>query len=117
MLWVLLGIVGLAVLLFGALLAKREYHARQPSRMWVPVTLRPDLSIEDQKKIAGIIDEKIRNEDILRKVVIDVGLKDKFKQPTVEAAVIELDRRLFVEAGTAQTPQGSVSRFATCLAA
>jgi len=108
MLWALLGVVGLVVMFFGARYAKREYHLRQPSKIWVPIALRPDLSMADQKKLAEHIDGKIRTDEILRGVVVDVGLKEKFRQPSEDAAVKELNRRLFVDVGSADTPNGSV---------
>ncbi len=93
---------------FGARYAKREYHLRQPSKIWVPLALRPDLSMEDQKKLAEQINAKLRTDEILRAVVMDLGLREKFKQPSEDAAVKELNRRLFVEVGSADTPNGSV---------
>lgn len=108
MLWAVLGIVGLVVLFFGARYAKREYHLRQPAKIWVPIVLRADLSMEDQKKLADQIREKLRTDEILRAVVVDAGLQKKFKQPSEDAAVKDLKRRLFVEVGSADTPMGSV---------
>jgi hypothetical protein len=93
---------------FGARYAKREYHLRQPSRIWVPLALRADFSMEDQKKLAEEINTSLRTDEILRAVVMDLNLREKFKQPSEDAAVKELDRRLFVEVGSADTPNGSV---------
>jgi hypothetical protein len=93
---------------FGAKYAKREYHLRQPSKIWVPIALRADLSMADQKKLAEQINTKLRTDEILRAVVMDLGLREKFKQPSEDAAVKDLNRRLFVEVGTADTPNGSV---------
>lgn len=107
-LWGVLGVVGLVVMFFGARYAKHEYHLRQPSKIWVPVVLRADISMEDQKKLAKEIDENLRTDEILRAVVLDAGLQEKFKQPSEDAAVKELDRRLFVDVGSAETPTGSV---------
>lgn len=108
MLWTVLGVVGLVVMFFGARYAKREYHLRQPSRIWVPLALRADFSMEDQKKLAEEINASLRTDEILRAVVMDLNLQEKFKQPSEDAAVKELDRRLFVEVGSADTPNGSV---------
>jgi hypothetical protein len=108
MLWTALGAVGLVVLFFGARYAKSEYHLRQPAKIWVPVTLRADLSMADQKKLAKQIEEKLHTDEILRAVVVDVGLQEKFKQPSEDAAVKELKSRLFVEVGSADTPMGPV---------
>ena len=108
MLYAGLGVVGLVLAYFGAKYARHEYFLGKPSRIWVPLALPSDLSMEDQKKLADQINEKIRTDAILRGVVVDVGLQKKFAQPTEDAAVKELDRRLFVEVGTAKTPYGSV---------
>lgn len=108
MLWAALGAVGLVVMFFGAKYAKREYHLRQPSKIWVPLALRADLSMEDQKKLAEQINTKLRTDEILRAVVMDLDLREKFKQPSEDAAVKDLNRRLFVEVGSADTPNGSV---------
>jgi len=108
MLWAVLGVVGLVVMFFGARYAKREYHLRQPSRIWVPLALRADLSMADQKKLADEINTSLRTDEILRAVVMDLNLREKFKQPSEDAAVKELNRRLFVEVGSADTPNGSV---------
>jgi hypothetical protein len=108
MLWTVMGVIGLTAMFFGARYAKREYHLRQPSRIWVPVALRADISMEDQKNLAMQIEEKLRTEKILRAVVMDLGLPEKFKQPSEDAAVKELNRRLFVEVGSADTPNGSL---------
>jgi hypothetical protein len=108
MLWAGLGAVGLVLMFFGAKYARSEYFLRKPSKIWVPLALRPDLSMAEQKKLVEQIDGKLREGDLLRQVVLDAGLQEKFKQPTEDAAVKELKRRLFVEIGSADTPTGSV---------
>ncbi len=100
--------MGLIVMFFGAKYAKREYHLSQPSRMWGFVPLRADLSMEQQNKLAEQINAKLRTDEILRAVVMDLSLQEKFKQPSEDAAVKELNRRLFVEVGSADIPNGSV---------
>ena len=108
MLWTVMGVIGLTVMFFGARYAKREYHLRQPSKIWVPIALRADISMEAQKKLTEQINTKLRTDEILRAVVMDLDLREKFNQPSEDAAVKELNRRLFVEAGSADTPNGSV---------
>lgn len=108
MLWACLGVVGLVALLFGAKYARKEYLLRKPDKVWVPLALRADISMAEQKKLAEEIDAKLRTDEMLRQFVIDVGLQEKFNQPSLEAAVKDLDRRLFVEAGTADTPTGTM---------
>jgi hypothetical protein len=106
MLYAGLGGVGLVLMFFGARYAKREYYLGKPSKIWVPLGLREDISMEEQNYLVEQINGKLRTDAILRTVVIDVGLQEKFAQSTEDAAVKELERRLFVDAGTATTPSG-----------
>jgi hypothetical protein len=99
---------GLVAMFFGARYAKREYHLRQPSKIWVPIALKADLSMEVQEKLAEQIEKRLRSGEILRAVALDLGLQEKFKQTSEDATVKELERRLFVEAGSADTEQGTV---------
>ena len=93
---------------FGAKFAWREYQLGKPDKIWVPLALPADISMVDQEKLAEQINEGLRTDAILRKVVTDAGLQEKFDKPDEDAAVKELDRRLFVEIGTADTPNGSL---------
>jgi hypothetical protein len=95
-------------MLFGAKYARKEYLLGKPDKVWVPLALRADISMADQSKLAEQIGAKLRTDEMLRQVVIDVGLQEKFNQPSQDAAVKDLDRRLFVEAGSADTPAGTV---------
>ena len=108
MLYAGIGIVGLILLLGGGLYGYREYQNNKPGPIWVPLALKTSISMEEQNALAEQIDESLRNEKLLRQIVIDADLQDGFKQPTKEAAIEELKRRLFVKIGTADTPMGSV---------
>jgi len=108
MLWAAAGVVGLVLMFVGAKYAKHEYYLGKPDKVWVPLALRPDLSMADQGKLADQINEGLRTDEILRKVVFDLSLQEKFGAATEDAAVKELERRLFVEVGSADTPNGPV---------
>ena len=108
MLYAGLGVFGLVLLVGGGLYGYREYLRGKPSPIWVPIALRADISMEDQGKLAEEIEQRLRNEDLLRQVVIDADLRTKFGSVDEEAAVKELEKRLFVKVGTANTPEGSV---------
>ncbi len=108
MLWAVLAVVGLGLLIGGGLYGYREYLRGKPAPIWVPLALRADLSMEDQKKLAEQIDAKLRTDEILRQIVIDADLQRGFNQPTQDAAVKELGKRMFVKVGTADTPNGTV---------
>jgi hypothetical protein len=109
--WILLagaGVIGLVLAFFGARFAWREYHLSKPSRIWVPIPLRADISMADQGKLVEQINQRLGADEILRGIVIETGLQAKLALPTEDAAVKELGRRIFVEAGTADTPMGLV---------
>lgn len=108
MLWAVLSVVVLGLLVGGGLFGYREYLRGKPDRIWLPLTLRADFSMEDQKKLAEQIEAKLKTDEVLRQIVIDVDLQKKFSHPTQEAAIKDLKRRLFVETSTADTPSGTV---------
>jgi hypothetical protein len=104
MLYAGLGIFGLMLLAVGGYLGLREYRLGKPAPIWVPVPLRVGIPMEDQEALAKKIEDKLRDDALLRQVVIDANLQQGFEQPTEDAALEELKRRLFVKVGTAQTP-------------
>lgn len=108
MLYVGLGVLGLVLLTGGGLYGYREYLRSKPAPIWVPLALRADISMADQKTLAEQLDEKLRTDTILRQVVIDADLQKGFNLPSEDAAIKELERRMFVKAGTAVTPNGTV---------
>jgi len=108
MLYAGLAAFGFVLLAGGAYYARKQYYASKPAPIWVPLALRVDISMEDQGKLAKEIEDRLRNDELLRQVVVDAGLQSKFGSPTEDAAVKELKERLFVKVGTADTPQGTV---------
>jgi len=108
MLYAGLAVVGLVLLTGGGLYGYREYLRSKPAPIWVPLALRADISMGDQEKLAKEIEARLRTDEVLRNVVLDAGLQTKFGSPTEDAAVKELEKRLFVKVGTAETPQGTV---------
>lgn len=106
MLYVGIGIAGLILLTGGGLYGYREYLRSKPAPVWMPITLKADISMADQKALAEEIAEKLNNDDLLRQIVIDADLQKGFKQPSEEAAIKELKGRLFSKAGTADTANG-----------
>lgn len=107
-LWVILGIVGLGILGAGGIYAISEYRQSRPTPIWVPLQLQVDISTTEQSELAVDIDRKLRADGRLEKVVADLNLADRFDVANEGAALAELENRLFVEAGTAATPTGTV---------
>ncbi len=108
MLYVGLGILGLMLLTGGGLYAYREHLRSKPHPIWVPIALRADISMEDQKHLATEIEKNLRRDEVLRQVVIDTELQTKYGVADQDAAVKELEQRLFVEIGSVSRPEGNV---------
>lgn len=107
-LWAVLGVVGLALIGGGGLYGYREYSQGKPAPIWVPIPLNPETPLEKREEIAAEMSEKLRTDEILGKVVSDLGLVGKFGVSDEAAAIEELGRRLFVEVGTAATGLGEI---------
>lgn len=101
-------IVGLVLLVGGGLYGYRDFLRSKPAPIWVPIPLRADISMAEQGKTAGEIEARLRTDEILRQIAIDVDFQKKLKLPSQDAAVKELDRRLFVKPGTTDTRDGNV---------
>ena len=108
MLYAGLALVGLVLLAGGGYYARKQYYAAKPAPIWVPLPLRADISMAEQEKLAKDIEDRLRMDGIMRQIAIDVDLQEKYNQPDLDAAVKELDRRIFVKVGTADSPNGSV---------
>ena len=92
----------------GGLLAYREHLRGKPAPVWVPLPLRADISMEEQTRIAKEIEKNLREEGILRAVVVDAGLQKKFGAVSEAAAMQELSKRLYAKASTMKTADGTV---------
>lgn len=108
MLWAVLAAVGVALLGGGAFYGLKEYRANKPDKIWVPLPLRADLLMSEQKELAENIEAELKKDERLGIIVSDLGLKEKFNAADEDAAAEELGERIFVEVGSADTPEGSV---------
>ena len=106
MLYAGLAVLGLVLLTGGGLYGYREYLRSKPAPIWVPIALRVDMPLKEQESLAGKIEEKLRDDELLRQIVIDAKLREGFGVATEDDAVEELKRRMFVKAGRADAPHG-----------
>lgn len=106
MLYAIIGAVVLALVGGGGLYGFREYLRSKPAPRYVQIALQPDASVADQEKASKEIEEKLRNEDLLKRVVAEEDLQEAFELESEAAAVAELKERLFVKPGSTQNSMG-----------
>ncbi|WP_411826533.1 hypothetical protein [Luteolibacter sp. AS25] len=105
-LWAALAVVGLALIGGGGLYGYREFSQGKPANIWVPIPLNLETPLDEQENIASKIDTELRKDEILKKVISDLGLVGKFGVSGEDAALVELKKRLFVEVGLTETHVG-----------
>lgn len=106
--WIVLGVVAMALLVGGGALAYHQYKRNLPAPVWVPLPVNPQLPEARRDETARELRAKLCEGDLLLKVARDVGLAKKWNLPTDEEAAREIERRLFVRSGDADTAAGKV---------
>jgi hypothetical protein len=106
--WIAAGVVAMMLFLGGSYFAYRAYQQNRPHPIWVPLPINPELPSAKCKEIMDNLLAKLREPEVLIQVSKDVGLTKKWNLPTDEACAKEIERRLFVRTGDADTPKGKV---------
>jgi hypothetical protein len=108
-LWIALGLVGMLLMLVGAIFALNAYRGNKPDQIWVPITLSEDLLPEEHQAFAQKMNESLRNPELQKQVVMDTKLREKLKLASEAEAIKELNRRFYVELGSVEAAQGTVT--------
>jgi hypothetical protein len=106
--WILAAGGVLLLMMGGLLFAYQQYKLNKPQAMWVPLPVRQDISMEDQKKAAEDLKARLCVESVFLKVSKDMGLPAKWELASDNEAAAELGKRVFVRPGDADTPMGKV---------
>jgi hypothetical protein len=106
--WIAAAAVVMFLLLGGAWYAYRSYHANRPHPVWVPLQIRADLDRSERDKLIQKLKTELSETVVMIKISSDLGLTKKWGLPSDEACAQELNRRLFVRAGDADSPMGKV---------
>jgi uncharacterized membrane protein len=108
-LWGVLAAVVMALGLAGAVFGYKEYKQNRPAGMWVPLPfMNPEIPDEDRREFVKMLNEKLREPELLLRVASDIPVREAWKLGSDDEVVKEMDRRLFVEMGSAETPEGRV---------
>jgi hypothetical protein len=88
-------------LLGGATVAGVWWNHRQnkPDKRWVPLEFNPDLSEAQRQESVAHMRESLLTDAILTGVVRDCDVQGEWELPSEEAAVAELRKRVFIDAG------------------
>lgn len=103
-----LGFLVLAGGMTGAWFAYQNYKQGRPAPIWVPIPINAELPDEQRKKLVEEVKSKLQEPALLAKVSQDLDLKTKLELASDELCVKELQRRMFVRTGTADSPMGKV---------
>ena len=91
----------------GGAFAYRTYRLSRPIHaVLLQFPIPTETSPDERKSAAKAVRQKLRDPALLIRVSKDAGLKKKLRFATDEAAANDLDKRLFVELGEADTAQG-----------
>ncbi len=104
--WIVLGVVAMILVLGGGAFGYWTIKQNRPAPIWVPLTMKAEIPYEKRREIAKELKTKLENKEILVRVSKDLGLAGEWKLPSAEAAADELGKRLFVEAGDMDSPEG-----------
>ncbi len=96
------------LMLVGAKFALNGYRGNKPDQIWLPIPLGEDLLPEEQRAFADKMNESLRNPELQKQVVLDTQLREKLKLASEAEAIKELNRRFYVELGSAEAAQGTV---------
>ncbi len=96
------------VLVIGSGAGYVGYKLNQPDRQWVPLLLNPELPEEKREQAAEELKDQLLTPERLKAVVRDVDLVKALRAASEDAAVRELERRIFVTVGEAESPGGVV---------
>jgi hypothetical protein len=87
----------------------REHKQNLPTRIWLPIPTKPELELEKRQEVATLLKDKLSDLALLGRVSKDAGYAKEMGFPTDEEAAKDLQKRLFSEVGTADTPSGKVA--------
>jgi hypothetical protein len=106
--WIALAAVVVLLLGVGGGALFWNHRRNRPDKVWVPLPLNPEAPEDARSKIVKQLDIELRKPSVLLGVATDVQLATKLDLSSTEAAVEELEKRMFVELGTADTAMGKV---------
>lgn len=105
--WIALAVVGLVLLLGGGAWGFRAYKNSRPYPVWVPLPLNDSQPEDSRKAFAKQLEAELRKPALLSTVVKELGLAAKFKVASDEAAVAELNKRIFVRLSSGTNSMGA----------
>jgi hypothetical protein len=97
--WIVLAALVLCLLGGGTVVGFWKHRQNQPDRRWVPLPFNPESSEEQRQQSVAQMRERLLTDAILTGVVRDCDVQGKWELPSEAAAVEELKKRAFIDAG------------------
>lgn len=97
--WIVLAALVLCLLGGGSVYGYWRYKQNLPDKRWVPLPFNPEVSEAQRLESVKMMRERLLTDEILTGVVRDCDVQGKWELPSEEAAVEELRKRVFIDAG------------------
>lgn len=104
--WIVIIALVLALLGGGAVFGLWKYKQTRPDRVYLPLPFNSETTLEQRRKTADDLRARLLTREILAAVARDTDVAAVWKLGSEEAAIDELNKRAFVEAGEAPVPGG-----------
>lgn len=106
--WIVAGILAVVLVIGGGLYGYKAYKMSRPHPIWLALPIRVDLEKEKRDQIIDSLKTKLSEPELLEKVSKELGLPAKMELPNDDACVKEMQERLFIRTGDADTPMGKI---------
>ena len=97
--WIVLAALVLCLLGGGTVYGYWKYKQNQPEKRWVPLQFTAESTEAQREESVVQMRERLIADDILTGLVRDCDVLVKWELPSEDAAIEELKKRVFIEAG------------------
>ncbi len=102
--WILLGVVSLLFLVSAAVGGYWWLTQNRDDQQWVPMPFHPSSRVEDRAKLQREIEEYLIREDVIKKIVADLSLSERYGVSNEQQAIDRLKLSMFVRLGEVRHP-------------
>ena len=97
-------IAAIMIIMVGAGAGYWGMRQNRPDQRWVPLPLNPNSSAEDRNLLQQQLDAYLRHDELLQKVIQEMGLVSRWDADSDQACLQKLKSSLFVRQSETQHP-------------